>query len=111
MTVTKPVIRWGILGCGWISNKFATSIIVDPQSEDENTPKHVIAAVGSSSVEKGKEFVDKIYKDSVEDYTGAYYATYEVCLTLLLHGIAPSLVQPSMFECCGRGRQKSEATF
>ncbi|KAJ3034547.1 hypothetical protein HDV00_004960 [Rhizophlyctis rosea] len=78
MTVEKSsIIRWGILGCGWISNKFARSLIVDPQSTDPNTPTHVISAVGSSSIEKGKAFIEGIYKDSQHEYTGTYYSTYE----------------------------------
>ncbi|KAJ3045602.1 hypothetical protein HK097_001180 [Rhizophlyctis rosea] len=78
MAVEKAsTIRWGILGAGWISNKFARSIIVDPQSEDPNTPRHVITAIGSSSIEKGKAFIDPIYKDAGAEYTGAFYATYE----------------------------------
>ena len=83
MTVEKAsVIRWGILGAGWISNKFARAIIVDPQSEDPNTPRHVITAIGSSSIEKGKAFIEPIYKDAGAEYTGAFYATYEVCFNV-----------------------------
>ncbi|KAJ3283576.1 hypothetical protein HK104_010322 [Borealophlyctis nickersoniae] len=70
-------MRWGILGCGRISNKFARSIILDPQSTDPNVPKHLITAVGSSSVQKGKEFIESIYKDAGTEYAGAVYDTYE----------------------------------
>ncbi|KAJ3042867.1 hypothetical protein HDV00_006428 [Rhizophlyctis rosea] len=78
MTVEKtPTCRWGILGLGGISTKFATSIIRDPQSTDPNTPKHVIAAVGSSSAEKAKAFVDTIYDGVEASFEGALYSSYE----------------------------------
>ena len=85
----RKVCRWGIIGLGGISTKFATSIICDPQSSDTNTPRHRIVAVGSSSIEKAQAFVDQIYNGRPEPFSGSLYGSYEVrvgiCLLVWLH--------------------------
>ncbi|KAJ3057071.1 hypothetical protein HK097_001040 [Rhizophlyctis rosea] len=73
----RKLCRWGIIGLGGISTKFATSIIRDNQSTDPETPKHAIVAVGSSSLEKAQSFVDKIYKGRPEPFSGSLYGSYE----------------------------------
>ncbi|PYH84781.1 NAD(P)-binding protein [Aspergillus uvarum CBS 121591] len=53
-----PTLRWGILGTGWISTMFVTDVIA-PRI---NAPvRHVVAALGSSSEEKGAMFVQKVW--------------------------------------------------
>jgi len=48
---TKPVFRWGMLGTGWIANRFAADLKL--------LPGHELAAVGSRTLEKGRAFADK----------------------------------------------------
>jgi predicted dehydrogenase len=52
-----PTLRWGIVGTGMISEWFVTDIL--KASWPEKSALHIIAAVGSSSLEKGQRFVAK----------------------------------------------------
>ncbi|KAF5014893.1 hypothetical protein F66182_13966, partial [Fusarium sp. NRRL 66182] len=49
-----PKLRWGIVGCGWISSWFVADLCLTRRNA---TTLHVIQAVGSSSHEKAKSFV------------------------------------------------------
>jgi predicted dehydrogenase len=48
-----PTLRWGIVGCGWISSWFVSDLCLD---RPDATTRHVIQAVGSSSIAKGTKF-------------------------------------------------------
>ncbi|KAL2754756.1 hypothetical protein ACRALDRAFT_2028037 [Sodiomyces alcalophilus JCM 7366] len=50
----KPTLRWGILATGMISSWFVADLSLDRSDAQAN---HIIQAIGSSSVEKGKAFV------------------------------------------------------
>jgi predicted dehydrogenase len=50
--MAAPALRWGILGTGWISEKFTGSL-------RRNTQQQVVA-VGSRSVASAKEFADRV---------------------------------------------------
>lgn len=49
MNPPKP-LRWGLIGTGWIADRFASDL--------KRLPDHVIAAVGSRSLEKGRSFAE-----------------------------------------------------
>lgn len=49
-----PSLRWGIIGTGQISSWFVTDLALE---RPDAKAKHTIAAVGSSSTEKGEAFV------------------------------------------------------
>jgi predicted dehydrogenase len=51
-----PTLRWGIIATGLISSWFVQDLALDRRNAQA---KHVIRAVGSSSVERGRCFVDK----------------------------------------------------
>lgn len=69
-----PHIRWGILGTGWISTMFLTDLLVTRP----NAPaKHTIAAIGSSSLEKGNAFVEKVWEKAPEKPRPQVYADYQ----------------------------------
>lgn len=51
-----PTLRWSIIGCGLISSWFVGDLVL---SRSDASAQHTIAAIGSSSVQKGKDFVAK----------------------------------------------------
>ncbi|KFZ23888.1 hypothetical protein V502_01616 [Pseudogymnoascus sp. VKM F-4520 (FW-2644)] len=76
-----PELRWGILGTGWISTMFVKDLLAPRSSPPA---KHTITALGSSSLEKGNAFVEKLWGESAAaapppprpvvyaDYQGVY---------------------------------------
>ncbi|CZR68001.1 related to dimeric dihydrodiol dehydrogenase [Phialocephala subalpina] len=56
-----PELRWGILGTGWISTMFVKDLLAPRSSAPA---KHTITALGSSSLEKGNAFVEKVWGES-----------------------------------------------
>jgi hypothetical protein len=81
MTSSTPhTTRWGILATGWISNKFALDLLVDPKTRDVSDVQHKIAAVGSRSKESAEKFVKNTWEEAgvtegKEDVK--LYASYE----------------------------------
>ncbi|KAF3009170.1 hypothetical protein G7054_g1651 [Neopestalotiopsis clavispora] len=60
--MSPPQLRWGIVGTGWIASMFVADLLAPRES---GPAEHIITVVGSSSnVEKGQQFVDKVWKDS-----------------------------------------------
>lgn len=72
-TKELPTLRWGIVGCGLISSWFVSDLVL---SRSDAHAKHTIAAVGSSSLQKGNEFVSNhcpAHSPTVYDsYAGVY---------------------------------------
>ncbi|WZH47012.1 Dimeric dihydrodiol dehydrogenase [Fusarium acuminatum] len=69
-----PHVRWGILGTGWISTMFLTDLL----TTRPNAPaKHTIAAIGSSSLEKGNAFVETVWEKAPEKPRPQVYADYQ----------------------------------
>ncbi|KAH8649344.1 hypothetical protein BX600DRAFT_112767 [Xylariales sp. PMI_506] len=73
-----PILRWGILGTGWISTMFVTDLLI---SRPDAPVKHIVTALGTSSQEKGTAFIEKVWKDSsahkphvYDHYQGVYDA-------------------------------------
>ncbi|CAI6338817.1 unnamed protein product [Periconia digitata] len=99
----KPTLRWGIVATGLISSWFVADLIIDREDAQAN---HIIQAIGSSSLEKGKAFVakhlpnvspaptvygsyDEIYTDPNVDavYIGTPHAFHKKnCLDAISHG-------------------------
>lgn len=69
-----PTLRWGIVATGLISSWFAADII----REDRPNPRarHIIQAVGSSSLEKGQAFVAKHIPQASPTVYGSYEEVY-----------------------------------
>ena len=65
-----PTCRWGILTTGLISSWFIADIVL--QRSDAKA-KHVIQSIGTSSLQKGKDFAAKYCPDA----TPTIYASYE----------------------------------
>lgn len=55
MAADKPTIRWGIIATGLIASWFAADISIPRPDAKAN---HIIQAIGSSSYDKGKKFVE-----------------------------------------------------
>ncbi|KAL2074548.1 hypothetical protein VTL71DRAFT_8326 [Oculimacula yallundae] len=72
---TSPTLRWGILGTGWVSTRFAKDLIIPRPSV---STKHLVTALGTSSQAKGSEFVNSIFTSNqprpsiYTDYTSVY---------------------------------------
>ena len=67
-----PVLRWGILGPGWIARQFTESV--------QAHTRQVIAAVGSRSLDRSREFareygIDRAY-GSYEELVAAEMANF-----------------------------------
>ncbi|PMD34231.1 NAD(P)-binding protein [Hyaloscypha variabilis F] len=59
-----PPIRWGILGTGWVSTRFAADLLI---SRSSATAHHKITALGTSSQEKGAGFLTTVFPSSSPD--------------------------------------------
>ncbi|ETN45367.1 uncharacterized protein HMPREF1541_09198 [Cyphellophora europaea CBS 101466] len=69
---TIPTCRWGIITTGLISSWFVADL--DLPRPDAKA-KHIIQAIGTSSVDKGKEFAAKYIKNGTTQPT--VYGSYE----------------------------------
>jgi predicted dehydrogenase len=100
MAADKPTIRWGIIATGLISSWFAADI---SSSRADAKANHIIQAIGSSSLEKGKKFVEthipgtsptigtyeEVYANPEVDivYIGTPHAFHKQnCLDAIKHG-------------------------
>jgi predicted dehydrogenase len=72
MTTTNE-LRWGVLGTGWISTMFTQDLLA-PRSDTK--AKHTIVALGSSSIEKGNAFVEKVWTKAPDQPRPKVYADY-----------------------------------
>lgn len=57
-------LRWGIVGCGWISTKFALDLLIPATTRDVHDVTHTIVAVASRSAAKADEFVKELYSQA-----------------------------------------------
>ncbi|KAI5928352.1 hypothetical protein F4810DRAFT_643247 [Camillea tinctor] len=103
MAAELPTVRWGIIATGLISSWFVKDLMVERTDKRAN---HIIKAVGSSSQQKGTEFVQKhlsaaspipviygsyeeVYNDPNVDvvYIGTPHAFHKQnCLDAIKHG-------------------------
>jgi len=60
MAAVQPLeFRWGIISTGWIASVFVKDLLIDPKTRGVNDIIHKVSSVGSRSVEKAQEFIDK----------------------------------------------------
>ncbi|KAH8548972.1 hypothetical protein BGW37DRAFT_161206 [Umbelopsis sp. PMI_123] len=57
MSNTPYVVRWAIIGAGWISAQFVEDLVVDTSGRDVNDVAHAVVAVGSRTKAKAEEFI------------------------------------------------------
>lgn len=64
-TSTKSTTcRWGIVGLGWISNKFVIDLLSPPETREVSDVQHVVHAVASRSADKGPVFLKAAYDEA-----------------------------------------------
>ncbi|KAI0179898.1 NAD(P)-binding protein [Hypoxylon sp. FL1284] len=73
MSSHVPTLRWGIVATGLISSWFVQDLALDRK---DARARHTIQAIGSSSLEKGKGFVDKYLPGQSPTIYGSYQEVY-----------------------------------
>ncbi|TDZ61842.1 putative D-xylose 1-dehydrogenase [Colletotrichum trifolii] len=68
-----PTVRWGIVATGMISSWFVEDLVI---SRPDAKVKHFVQAIGSSSVQKGREFAQKYCPSSTPAIHGSYDEVY-----------------------------------
>ncbi|KAF4964047.1 hypothetical protein FSARC_7996 [Fusarium sarcochroum] len=68
-----PTVRWGIVATGMISSWFVTDLLL---SRPEAPVRHVVQAIGSSSIEKGEAFATQYCPGSKPSIYGSYREVY-----------------------------------
>ncbi|KAF8909311.1 NAD-P-binding protein [Gymnopilus junonius] len=58
--ITPLTLRWGIISTGGIAAAFVKDLLVDPKTRGVHDIQHQVVSVGSRSVEKAQEFIDRI---------------------------------------------------
>ncbi|KAH9479521.1 D-xylose 1-dehydrogenase (NADP(+)) [Psilocybe cubensis] len=58
--ITPLTFRWGIISTGNIAAAFVKDLLIDPKTRGVHDVVHKVASVGSRSVEKAKEFIDRL---------------------------------------------------
>ncbi|OLN80963.1 putative oxidoreductase C513.06c-like protein 2 [Colletotrichum chlorophyti] len=69
MSAQVPTLRWGIIATGLISSWFVEDLVLDRSTAKA---KHIVQSIGSSSLEKGKAFVEK----HLPGYSPTVYGSY-----------------------------------
>ena len=67
-----PTLRWGIIGAGWVSSEMVKDLTIE---RPDAKAKHVIQAIGCSSISKGQEFVQK----HIPHLSPTVYGSYQEC--------------------------------
>ena len=73
MPSSLPTIRWGIVATGLISSWFVEDLVLERK---DPKAKHIIQAIGSSSLQKGKDFVKKYLPSTSPSIYGSYAEVY-----------------------------------
>ncbi|RFU32541.1 hypothetical protein B7463_g3792, partial [Scytalidium lignicola] len=68
-----PTLKWGVVGCGLISSWFVHDLLRERPSA---TTKHIIQAIGSSSLEKGTAFHQKYAPSAKPSIYASYHEVY-----------------------------------
>ncbi|KAF4341173.1 dimeric dihydrodiol dehydrogenase [Fusarium beomiforme] len=69
-----PHLRWGILGTGWVSSMFVRDLLA---TRPDAKAQHTVTAIGSSSIEKGTSFVEKLWEKASDKPRPQVYADYQ----------------------------------
>ncbi|KAI8577019.1 hypothetical protein K450DRAFT_254014 [Umbelopsis ramanniana AG] len=56
-TTTPFVVRWAIIGAGWISEQFVHDLAMDPSTRDVKDVAHAVVAVDSRTKAKAEAFI------------------------------------------------------
>jgi predicted dehydrogenase len=72
-TPELPTLRWGIIATGLISSWFVSDLVL---SRTDAKAKHIVQAIGSSSLEKGKKFAEKYCPTASPKVYGSYEEVY-----------------------------------
>ncbi|ORY90759.1 NAD-binding protein [Leucosporidium creatinivorum] len=56
-TQQSYVLRWGVLGAGWIASMMCKDLVLDPAGRDVSDVAHSISAVASRDVAKAEKFI------------------------------------------------------
>ncbi|KAF4610701.1 hypothetical protein D9613_006915 [Agrocybe pediades] len=59
-SITPMTFRWGIISTGMIAEAFVKDLLVDPKTRGVDDVVHKVASVGSRSVEKAQEFINRL---------------------------------------------------
>lgn len=71
--MSKFELKWGILATGGIAEAFARDLSVDPSTRDRKDITHkVVAAASSSSADRAKDFLKKVYAPEGAKAYGSY---------------------------------------
>ncbi|KAK4940204.1 hypothetical protein LTR10_019633 [Elasticomyces elasticus] len=73
MSSNFPTCRWGIVSTGMIASWFVADLVLD---RPDAKAKHIIQSIGSSSVQKGKDFASKFCPQSSPTIYGSYEEVY-----------------------------------
>ncbi|KAJ5679447.1 hypothetical protein N7462_007691 [Penicillium macrosclerotiorum] len=74
MAIALPSLRWGIIGTGLISSRFVADLVMDRKDKQAN---HIIQAIGSSSVTKGRDFAHTHAPGTEPTVYGSYQELYD----------------------------------
>lgn len=69
-----PTLRWGIVGTGLISSWFVADLTIDRSNKKAN---HFVQAIGSSSIQRGEEFVRQHLPGHNPTVYGSYTELYK----------------------------------
>ncbi|KAI1088324.1 NAD(P)-binding protein [Rostrohypoxylon terebratum] len=73
MSQELPTLRWGIIATGLISSWFVQDLVLERK---DPKAKHIIQAIGSSSLDKGRAFVEKHIPGQSPNVYGSYEEVY-----------------------------------
>ncbi|KAK1461337.1 dimeric dihydrodiol dehydrogenase [Colletotrichum melonis] len=74
MSAEIPTLRWGIIATGLISSWFVEDLVLERSNA---RAKHIVQSIGSSSLEKGKAFVEKHLPGKTPTVYGSYAEVYD----------------------------------
>lgn len=71
--MARPSIRWGILGTGWVSTNFVKDLLL---SRPGGPVEHIVQGLGTSSIEKGRDFIEQTFGPSIHTPRPTIYISY-----------------------------------
>ncbi|GAA6039636.1 hypothetical protein JCM8097_002229 [Rhodosporidiobolus ruineniae] len=60
---TPFVLRWGVIGAGWIASEMTKDLVLDPSGREVTDVAHAVVAVASRSVDKAQAYIDEFCPD------------------------------------------------
>jgi predicted dehydrogenase len=97
-----PILRWGIIGTGWISTEVVKDLII-PRGDAKAT--HIIQAIGCSSLQKGQSFAKSLLPNLNPTIYGSYSECYnDPNVDLIYIGIPHAFHKQSCLEAIAAGK-------